>query len=883
MTGTQLGGIWRHLLTAWCLLSVAPASASELITVCKSGCSYSSLQAALDAAAPGDIVEVTAGETFDENIFLPHKEGTDYITVRSSRWQELPPREFRVNPSDHAYLMPQVRSANTDPVLRAGRDAKYVVPDGINVDADTFNLHETSFANGSPVTVDGASVPEPLVRGTTYYVRDVSGATFRLAATPAGPAIDITSVGSANNSSYYARTHFALVNNAHHYRFVGIDFCTKPGANNNMLILIGWNEMTLPAVPQHIEFDRVLIRGLQNESGPRFCLALNGAYLSITDSWIGHCKAFADESKAVYMGNTPGPVLIQNNHLSAASISILTAGQGSAIPEQVISNVAIRGNHIVKHGYMHYKAGAGAPSGACYYGQGSGAFYRDTSVTPNTCANGACYVCKADGTWEQRTDATYRNTHYLTKGGIEFKDGENVLIENNVVEAVFAGPDTGNTPCIAFVQLGQGGSYHYIGNATAQNNLCKDTWGGLHSTSDNDASLTTSNHNVHFLNNLVTGMGRFPEMSYWPNPGDVPSRPISFTNGQPGLVYDHNTFRPSSYQGSHGILLIGGKAEFGSMVPSYLTNNIVQGGTYGTYMDGDYSCADTGFGKWFGTASSPKYVANLVMYDAANGSYFRTCNPVSNWVLPTRAQVGFVSDTNHRLSPSSPFSASCQSNCQFAGTDGKDMGPDIDKLEDLLSGVVLGVPNWSQQAVLRAEPGATAAIIQYTAPGPQACSLRLYTSPGRTPGSQHADTLVEGGDLDSRPGNVFEGLDRQFVLGRNTALTPETQYYYILRCNERTMPGEFKTKAAGTEPQYVEIALQDAAADNAVIEYDSNPDLQNAVTADPVSFAPAQTGVRQVKLRFSIPPGQIRYARWKKRDGSNNTIKQGPVRAYAAP
>jgi hypothetical protein len=43
-------------------------------------------------------------------------------------------------------------------------------------------------------------LPAPLVVDTTYFVRDVLASTFKVAATPGGVAIDITTTGTAPNS-----------------------------------------------------------------------------------------------------------------------------------------------------------------------------------------------------------------------------------------------------------------------------------------------------------------------------------------------------------------------------------------------------------------------------------------------------------------------------------------------------------------------------------------------------------------------------------------------------------------------------------------------------------------------------------------------------------
>ena len=59
-------------------------------TVCAHGCNYtnSQLQAAINAANLGDVIELQAGATYSGKIQLPNKtSGTGWIIVRSSAWQ----------------------------------------------------------------------------------------------------------------------------------------------------------------------------------------------------------------------------------------------------------------------------------------------------------------------------------------------------------------------------------------------------------------------------------------------------------------------------------------------------------------------------------------------------------------------------------------------------------------------------------------------------------------------------------------------------------------------------------------------------------------------------------------------------------------------------
>jgi len=67
------------------------------------------LQAALDAAGPGDEIVLDAGATFTGNFTLPATAAGDPIVVRSSDLADLPPEGQRVSPADAAD-MPRIES-----------------------------------------------------------------------------------------------------------------------------------------------------------------------------------------------------------------------------------------------------------------------------------------------------------------------------------------------------------------------------------------------------------------------------------------------------------------------------------------------------------------------------------------------------------------------------------------------------------------------------------------------------------------------------------------------------------------------------------------------------------------------------------------------------
>ena len=82
------------------------------------------LQAALDAAVAGDVIELPPGVTFTGNFVLPEKSGTAYITVRTAPSDDLPKVNERVTPQ-HSGKLARIQSANGLPALRTAPGAQH--------------------------------------------------------------------------------------------------------------------------------------------------------------------------------------------------------------------------------------------------------------------------------------------------------------------------------------------------------------------------------------------------------------------------------------------------------------------------------------------------------------------------------------------------------------------------------------------------------------------------------------------------------------------------------------------------------------------------------------------------------------------------------------
>ena len=83
------------------------------------------LQAAIDAAQPGDTIVLQAGATFTGPFTLRAKNGTAYITIRSSTADsQLPPPGTRITPA-HAPLLAKIRPGATGSAIRTVPGASY--------------------------------------------------------------------------------------------------------------------------------------------------------------------------------------------------------------------------------------------------------------------------------------------------------------------------------------------------------------------------------------------------------------------------------------------------------------------------------------------------------------------------------------------------------------------------------------------------------------------------------------------------------------------------------------------------------------------------------------------------------------------------------------
>ena len=829
------------------LLTSAAACCAAISTVCASGCTYSNLQTALNAAGRGDILELKAGETFEGAFQLPYKSGTGNITVRSSRWRELPPPGVRITAADAAIMPALQPDYGYAPVLTAGFSEQYVSSVSTSTDTILFSGSH-GFADGDPVACWNDDGTIPVVENQVYYARDTTSNTIKLATVANGPVVDLLTTPTAT------RFRCTLAKPVYGWTFQGIEFRTKAGQVTQFnLLQIGTGQATARAgMVTDFVFDRVYIHGHADEDGPNVCLFAETRALTVIDSRIEYCKLGGYESKGISMPEVAGPALIRNNYIDGAAINILVGGDYVRVERMVSGDeggIMIESNHFFKPMSYKWSAGTGGasdPVGACsdgskYLNTSSGAwfqcagttwapgpvcangeYFKRTNVTQN-CASGACWSC-ASGTFT--ASSVFRAFGYAVKNLFEIKSGINIVVRGNIFENNWIDGQDGLGVVIIAVGDGNNTAEWARGeNLRFERNIVRNSTQGVRITATNSPLNLMRNNRVTMTDNLVYKIGN----TDYPSINSTSARPLSFGGPCDDCVVDHNTV-VSGVTGGQGVYF-----DTAPFTRPRLSNTILYANLHGLVGDGGLPISS----YWGGDGNVLHTVAvdNLSNKGApaSFGSY------AVNGKFITPATPLFTGGENYRLLTTSPYSANCTAGCDFTATDGKDLGADIDAVEAATNGVT-ATGSIVTQMRIRVETGSRHAIVRYRAPAADAaCSLVLFTNAGRS--VLHADTPDAGTQSDARAGNIADGQYREFVLGSVAPLTPSTLYHGRIDCGSLHIPVPVLTAASGGTTQFTLRFPQPAA-----VRY-----------ADNSSFTNATDLAAATRQEIPVPSGSLMY------------------------
>lgn len=278
------GGADEHVLKER-VDTAYPVMSGETLRVAAGG----DLQAALEAAQPGDVIELQAGAVYTGPFVLPKKptaanSSARWILIRSAAPPgALPPEGTRVDPS-HAVHMATLEGAS-DPIVTAAAGASHYRFEGIRI---------------RPAQSGGS-----LAAKWVYWARSVASGVDR-----------------GNTASSDAPFIYNLVS-------------------------LGTDADRLEALPHHIVFDRCYLHG-DAVVGARRGIAMNARHVAVINSYLADFKEVGFDSQAISGWNGPGPFKIVNNYLEGAGENVMFGGALPRIEGLVPADIEIRGNHFAK-------------------------------------------------------------------------------------------------------------------------------------------------------------------------------------------------------------------------------------------------------------------------------------------------------------------------------------------------------------------------------------------------------------------------------------------------------------------------------------------------------------------------------------------------------
>lgn len=286
------------------------------------------LQAAIDAAQPGDTILIAAGAVFTGNYTLPAKGGGAYITIRSAASDaSLPAAGARIDPS-FAAALPKIRSTQNGPAFRTVGAASYwrlqfleILP---SVSTSAANLLE--LGTTGPWQTSLSQVPHHLVVDRCYIHGNPAYAQRRGIALNSGETQIVGSYISDIKGEWLDTQAIAGWNGPGPYLIENNHI--EAAAEN---ILFGGSDPAIPnLVPSNITIRRNLI------TKPLWWMG--SAYT------VKNLIELKNADTVLIEGN-----VIENNWASGQqgySIVLTPRNQENTAPWSVVQNVTVQHNHI---------------------------------------------------------------------------------------------------------------------------------------------------------------------------------------------------------------------------------------------------------------------------------------------------------------------------------------------------------------------------------------------------------------------------------------------------------------------------------------------------------------------------------------------------------
>ena len=463
---------------------------------------------------------------------------------------------------------------------------------------------------------------------------------------PGRPAFNCTvtnNVVAKVQSATGNRGPLVLANGASHYRFIGLELTRTPGSGVVYNVVVRDNA----AAADHVIFDRSWIHGTAQDETQRGVMLSGLTHVAVVDSYLSdfHCTSKSGactDAQAIAGGSgdqATGPFKIVDNFLESSGECILLGGSAATMTP---TDIEIRRNHMFKP--MIWMKGQPG------------------------------YIGGTDG------------NPFVVKNHLELKNAQRVLIEANILEntwggfsqagaAVVLGPKnqahgTENVcpSCqvtdvtIRYVTISHVGVAFVLGNGVSDNGGIALAGGrySIHDVTADDINATK-----------YIGYGTFAQVSMGAG------APVM----QPVTINHVTAFQPAV------MLSLGDDITVNPPMNNLVfTNNLINAGMAPTHTTGGgiANCAYYGTPTISLPTCFQRYTFSHNAIIASPTNYPPSKYPTGNYFPATASLVGFVNYDNgiggdYHLVSSSPY--------KNAGTDGKDLGADINALNVAIAGV----------------------------------------------------------------------------------------------------------------------------------------------------------------------------------------------------
>lgn len=316
------------------------------------------LQQAIDKAKSGDIIELQAGAVYNE-IVLPNKPLTDFVTIRSSAFAKLPENK-RVLPKDSTMMAKIITRGGGKPAVSTENGAHHYRFIGIEFapnNADyIYNL--VYFGTESAKLTD---VPHEFEIDRCYFRPHQTGVVRR--------GLALNSTNTIVKNSYFEGFAFPSEETQAICGWTGtknvkvVNNYIEGGAEN--LMFGGSDPANAELTPQDIEVRRNHFNKPEKWKGKVGLKCLfelkNAKRVQVSENifennWIGAAFRITvrnDGGKAPF--SVIEDVLIQNNIINGAGDGINILGQDDMYPSQVMKNLTISNNLLLNIGDKKYE------------------------------------------------------------------------------------------------------------------------------------------------------------------------------------------------------------------------------------------------------------------------------------------------------------------------------------------------------------------------------------------------------------------------------------------------------------------------------------------------------------------------------------------------